>query len=44
MVIGNETKYDCYQICRAAGLPEHGWHTLRSFGTHGAMFGVNRGS
>lgn len=31
----NETKYHCYRICRAAGLPEHGWHTLRhSFGTH----------
>jgi integrase len=38
----NETKYHCYRICRAAGLPEHGWHTLRhSFGTHAAMFGVN---
>ncbi len=38
----NETKYHCYRLCRAAGLPEHGWHTLRhSFGTHAAMFGVN---
>jgi integrase len=38
----NDTKYHCYRICRAAGLPEHGWHTLRhSFGTHAAMFGVN---
>ncbi|MEO7735128.1 MAG: tyrosine-type recombinase/integrase, partial [Kofleriaceae bacterium] len=38
----NETKYHCYRICRAAGLPEHGWHTLRhAFGTHSAMFGVN---
>jgi integrase len=38
----NETKYRCYRICRAAGPPEHGWHTLRhSFGTHAAMFGVN---
>jgi integrase len=38
----NETKYHCYRICRAAGLPEPGWHTLRhSFGTHAAMFGVN---
>ena len=38
----NETKYHCYRICRAAGLPEHGWHTLRhAFGTHAAMFGVN---
>jgi integrase len=38
----NETKYHCYQICRAAGLPERGWHNLRhAFGTHAAMFGVN---
>lgn len=27
----NETKYHCYRICRAAGLPEHGWHTLRHY-------------
>jgi integrase len=38
----NETKYHCYRICRAAGLPERGWHILRhAFGTHAAMFGVN---
>jgi hypothetical protein len=38
----NETKYHCYRICRAAGLPERGWHNLRhAFGTHAAMFGVN---
>jgi integrase len=38
----NDTKYHCYRICRAAGLPERGWHILRhAFGTHAAMFGVN---
>ena len=38
----DETKYHCYRICRAAGLPEHGWHTLRhAYGTHAAMFRVN---
>jgi integrase len=38
----NDTKYHCYRICRAAGLPERGWHNLRhAFGTHAAMFGVN---
>ena len=38
----NETKYHCYRLCRAAGLPERGWHNLRhAFGTHAAMFGVN---
>src|SRR5262249_49985451 len=38
----NETKYHCYRICRAAGLPERGWHTLRhAYGTHAAMFGAN---
>src|SRR3954447_24230062 len=32
----------CYRLCRAAGLPERGWHILRhAFGTHAAMFGVN---
>ncbi len=31
-----------YRICRRAGLPDHGWHTLRhSFGTHAAMLGLN---
>jgi integrase len=31
-----------YRICRHAGLPERGWHTLRHcFGTHAALFGVN---
>ena len=38
----NQTKYHCYRICRAAGLPERGWHNLRhAFGTHAAMFAVN---
>jgi len=38
----NQTKYHCYRICRAAGLPEQGWHTLRhAYGTHAAMFGAN---
>lgn len=38
----NATKYHCYWLCRAAGLPERGWHNLRhEFGTHSAMFGVN---
>ena len=31
-----------YRICRAAKLPERGWHVLRhSFATHAAMFGIN---
>ena len=30
------------RICRKAGLPERGWHSLRhTFGTHAALFGVN---
>jgi integrase len=30
------------RICRKAGLPWRGWHTLRHcFGTHAALFGVN---
>jgi integrase len=38
----NQTSYACYRLCRDAGLPERGWHSLRhSFGTHAAMFGVN---
>ena len=38
----NETKYHCYRLCRAAGLPDRGWHISRhAFGTHAAMFGVN---
>lgn len=38
----NETKYHCYRLCRAAGLPERSWHIMRrGFGTHAAMFGVN---
>ena len=38
----DQTKYHCYRICRAAGLPEHGWHKLRhTFGTHAAMLGMN---
>src|SRR5262249_34246298 len=29
-------------VCRRAGLPVRGWHTLRhTFGTHAALFGVN---
>jgi hypothetical protein len=31
-----------YRICRLAGLPERGWHTLgHTLGTHAALFGVN---
>lgn len=31
-----------HRICRRAGLPERGWHSLRHcFGTHAARFGVN---
>jgi integrase len=38
----NQIKNLMYRICRLAGLPERGWHTMRhSFGTHAAMFGVN---
>jgi len=41
-ITDNATKYHCYRLCRAAGLPEHGWHIMRhAFGTHAAMFGVN---
>ena len=30
----DQTKYQCYRICRQAGLPERGWHALRhGFGT-----------
>jgi integrase len=30
------------RICRRAGLPQRGWHSMRhSFGTHAALFGVN---
>jgi len=30
------------RVCRRAGLPGRGWHTLRhTFGTHAALFGVN---
>ncbi len=37
-----QTTHAIYRICRRAGLPERGWHSLRhSFGTHTAMFGVN---
>jgi integrase len=32
------------RICRRAGLPAQGFHRMRhSFGTHAALFGVNRG-
>jgi integrase len=38
----NQIKNLCYRICRLAGLPARGWHTLRhTFGTHAALFGVN---
>lgn len=38
----NQVKNLMYRVCRKAGLPERGWHTLRhSFGTHAALFGVN---
>jgi hypothetical protein len=31
-----------YRVCRWAGLPERGWHTLRhSFGTQAALCGAN---
>ncbi len=38
----NQVKNLSYRICRKAGLPERGWHSLRhTFGTHAALFGVN---
>jgi integrase len=38
----NQIKNLFYRVCRFAGLPERGWHTLRhTFGTHAALFGVN---
>jgi integrase len=38
----NQIKNMMYRVCRLAGLPERGWHTMRhSFGTHAAMLGVN---
>ncbi len=38
----NQIKILSYRVCRKAGLPERGWHTLRhTFGTHAAMLGVN---
>jgi integrase len=38
----NQIKNMMYRVCRLAGLPERGWHTLRhSFGTHAAIFGIN---
>lgn len=38
----NQIKNLSYAICRRAGLPERGWHTLRhTFGTHAALLGVN---
>jgi len=37
-----QTSHVSYRICRRAGLPERGWHTMRhSFGTHAALLGVN---
>ena len=41
-VSDSQARDEMYRICRRAGLPERGWHTLRhSFGTHAALFGVN---
>jgi integrase len=38
----NQIKNLFYRVCRLAGLPERGWHTVRhTFGTHAALFGVN---
>ena len=38
----NQIKNLFYRVCRRAGLPERGWHSLRhTFGTHAALFGVN---
>ena len=38
----NQIKNLFYRVCRLAGLPERGWHTLRhTFGTHAALSGVN---
>src|SRR5262249_4534564 len=38
----NQLKNLMYRLCRKAGLPERGWHSLRhTFGTHAAIFGVN---
>ncbi len=38
----NQIKNLSYALCRAARLPERGWHSLRhTFGTHAALFGVN---
>ena len=38
----NQVKNLSYRVCRKAGLPERGWHTLRhSLGTHAALLGVN---
>jgi integrase len=37
-----QTTHTIRRICRRAGLPERGWHSLRhSFGTHAALLGVN---
>jgi len=37
-----DTEFTLARICRRAGLPRRGWHTLRhTFGTHAALFGVN---
>jgi integrase len=38
----NQFRYALDEIYRLAALPERGWHILRhTFGTHGALFGVN---
>ena len=37
-----QTTHSVRRICRKAGLPERGWHSLRhSFGTHAALLGIN---
>lgn len=38
----NEAKNVSYRVCKKAGLPLRGWHTLRhTFATDAARFGVN---
>ena len=39
----NETKYHCYRICRAAGLPERGWHNMPDTQKIVLRRGVRRG-
>jgi integrase len=38
----SQANWTITRICRQAGLPIRGWHSLRhTFGTHAALFGVN---